>query len=84
MKRQGNLWQRTISFYNLAKSADKAQRGKRFRADVARFHYNVERELWQLHDQLAAKTYHHLSARQASLKVLLIQLGRHETGRTGR
>jgi len=46
-----------VAFYNLLKAADKAQRGKRFRADVARFHYNLERELWQLHGELVAKTY---------------------------
>ena len=57
MKRHGNLWQRMISFHNLMRAADKAKRGKRFRPDVARFHYNLERELWKLHEELAAKTY---------------------------
>jgi hypothetical protein len=38
MKRHGNLWPRMISFYNLLRAASKAQRGKRFRPGVARFH----------------------------------------------
>ena len=57
MKRYGNLWHRMISFETLLRSANKAQRGKRFRPGVARFHYNLERELWQMHDELASKTY---------------------------
>jgi hypothetical protein len=57
MKCHGNLWPPMISFYHLLKAAGKAQSGKRFRADVARFHYDLERELWRLHEQLADKTY---------------------------
>jgi hypothetical protein len=56
MKRQGNLWKRLISVPNLMRAAEKARRGKRFRRDVARFHYNLEGELWRLHHELAAKT----------------------------
>ena len=57
MKRHGNLWDRLISFPSLLEAAEKAQRGKRTRPDVIRFHYDLERELWKLHDQLASKTY---------------------------
>lgn len=57
MKRHGNLWQRMISFPNLLRAAEKAQRRKRLRADVARFHFNLEHELWLLHEQLASQSY---------------------------
>ena len=57
MKRHGNLWQRMVSFPNLLRAADKAQRGKRFRPGVAHFHFNLERELWQLHSELVEQSY---------------------------
>jgi retron-type reverse transcriptase len=57
MKRHGNLWPRLISFANLLRAARKAERGKRFRPDVAAFHFNLERELWTLHQELAGHTY---------------------------
>src|SRR5438874_6933807 len=57
MKRFGNLWQRVIAFENLLRAAQKACKGKRFSPPVARFHFNLEHELWSLHEQLAAKTY---------------------------
>jgi hypothetical protein len=37
MKRIGNLWPQMISFESLLKAANKAQKGKRFRPDVAAF-----------------------------------------------
>jgi retron-type reverse transcriptase len=57
MKRHGNLWPQLIAFENLLQAAEKARRSKRFRPDVAAFHFNLERELWQLQEELAAKTY---------------------------
>ena len=57
MKRHGNLWEHMISFESLLEAATKAQRGKRFRPAVARFHFNLERELLVLQEELAAKTY---------------------------
>jgi retron-type reverse transcriptase len=57
MKRYGNLWPQLISFENLLHAAAKASRGKRFRPDVAAFHFNLERELWRLHEELSTKTY---------------------------
>jgi hypothetical protein len=57
MKRAGHLWDRLISFENLLRAAAAACKGKRFRPDVARFHFGLERELWQLHAELAAKSY---------------------------
>jgi retron-type reverse transcriptase len=57
MKRHGHLWEGLISFENLLEAARKAQRGKRGRPNVEAFHFNLEAELWRLHDELAAHTY---------------------------
>jgi hypothetical protein len=57
MKRVGYLWDRLISFENLLRSAEAACKGQRFRPDVARFHFGLERGLWRLHAELAAKSY---------------------------
>jgi retron-type reverse transcriptase len=57
MKRAGNLWPQLISFSNLLYAARKAERGKRFRDCVLRFHLDLERELWRLHGELANHTY---------------------------
>jgi hypothetical protein len=50
MKRYGKLWQDVISFEALLRAAERACKGKRFRANVAAFHFNLERELWALHE----------------------------------
>jgi len=57
MKRHGNLWEQLVSFENLLRAADKARKGKRFRPAVAAFHFDQERALWQLHEELMSKTY---------------------------
>lgn len=57
MKRIGYLWPQVISFYSLARAADRARRRKRSREDVQRFDFDLERNLWQLHEELATKTY---------------------------
>jgi retron-type reverse transcriptase len=57
MKRYGNLWRQVISFPALLRAAEQASKGKRFRPDVADFHFNLERELWTLHEELSTKTY---------------------------
>jgi retron-type reverse transcriptase len=57
MKRHGHLWEDVISFANLLRAATKARRGKRFRPSVAAFHFDLEHVLWQLHEELAARTY---------------------------
>jgi retron-type reverse transcriptase len=57
MKRHGHLWPGLIAFPNLLRAARQAQRGKRFRPCVARFHFDLERELWALHGELAGHTY---------------------------
>ena len=57
MKRHGNLWPDVVSFEALLRAADGARRGKRFRPAVAAFHFDQERALWKLHDELSTKTY---------------------------
>jgi len=57
MKRYGYLWADLISFEALLRAADTARRGKRFRRAVAAFHFDQERALWKLHEELSAKTY---------------------------
>jgi retron-type reverse transcriptase len=57
MKRVGHLWECLISFESLLRAAEKARRGKRFRPCVAAFHYDLEHQLWALHEELAAKSY---------------------------
>ena len=44
-------------FPNLVRAAEKAGRGKRSLAGVARFHYDLERQLCRLQDELRAHTY---------------------------
>ena len=57
MKRYGNLWPEIIDFENLLIAARKAQKGKRFRADVLEFNHALEQELFTLQDELQAQTY---------------------------
>lgn len=57
MKRHGHLWQQVVSFEALLRAAENARRGKRFRPAVAAFHFDLERELWQLHAELSTRTY---------------------------
>ncbi len=57
MKRHGNLWPLVTGFPNLLAAAEKAKRGKMKRENVARFHLDLERNLWELHDELCSKTY---------------------------
>jgi retron-type reverse transcriptase len=57
MKRHGQLWDRLTSFPHLLRSAQRAARGKRGRADVARFLLNLEGELCRLQDELRGGGY---------------------------
>jgi RNA-directed DNA polymerase len=57
MKRHGNLWDNVIRFEALLRAAEKACKGKRFRPAVAAFHFDQERALWKLHEELSTKTY---------------------------
>ena len=57
MKRHGRLWEQVISFEALLHAAEQARKRKRFRPAVAAFHFDQERALWKLHEELATKTY---------------------------
>ncbi len=57
MRRHGNLWEQVTGFEGLLRAAQKACKGKRFRPQVARFHFDLEHELWALHEELCTKTY---------------------------
>ena len=52
-----NLFPRITSFSNLLAAARKAQKGKRYRADVLAFNANLELELFQLQHELEHRTY---------------------------
>ena len=53
MKRYARLWEQVIGFEALLHAAEEARRGKRFRPAVAAFHFDQERALWELHEELA-------------------------------
>jgi retron-type reverse transcriptase len=57
MKRYGALYDKICSFENLLRASYRARQGKRFRPDVAAFHFNLERNLFELQDQLRTKSY---------------------------
>ncbi len=57
MKRVGNLWPRLTSWESLLESARLAARGKRKRADVARFLHELEPNLCRLQGSLLDGTY---------------------------
>lgn len=57
MKRHGNLWPQIIEFENLLLATRKAQKGKRWKANVLQFNYHLETELLALQAALTAKTY---------------------------
>ncbi len=57
MKRHGNLWPQVTDFGNLLAAARQAQRGKRTRANVLEFNYNIESQLPGLQIELLSQTY---------------------------
>ena len=57
MKTYNRLFQKICSFQNLFDASQKAQRGKRFQHEVARFNFHLERELYQLQTELQTQTY---------------------------
>ena len=52
-----NLWNKLVSFENLLLSARKAQKGKRFKYNTAKFILNLEKELFKMQRELIDKTY---------------------------
>ena len=57
MKTHKNLWPSVTDFQNLLLAAQKAQKGKRFQANVGRFNIELERNLLVLKAELETKTY---------------------------
>jgi retron-type reverse transcriptase len=57
VKRHGQLWDKLTSFANLVRAADAARKGKRHRPNVARFDFDLEKELCRLQDELRSHTY---------------------------
>lgn len=57
MRRHGGLWQRIVAWENLLLAARKARRGKRDRAAVQRFEFDLEGHLLRLRDELEAGAY---------------------------
>lgn len=57
MKRYGNLYPQIIEFKNILVAAKKAQKGKRYRANVLAFNYDLESEIIRLQQELITKTY---------------------------
>ena len=57
MKTYNRLFEQICSFENLLNASRKAQRGKRFQDEVARFNFHLERELYRLQEELQTQTY---------------------------
>jgi len=57
MKRKGNLFPRIIEFENLRLAAKKALRGKKGNPSVARFYFDLEKELLGIQEELKNRTY---------------------------
>jgi retron-type reverse transcriptase len=51
------LWEKLTSFGNLYVAAKEAQRGKRFKPAVGRFHYDLAGSLIELRDELLSERY---------------------------
>ncbi|MFH0796271.1 MAG: reverse transcriptase/maturase family protein [Candidatus Omnitrophota bacterium] len=52
-----NLYDRLCSFENLLLAGKKAQKGKKFKENTARFNFYLEPELLRLQDELLSQTY---------------------------
>jgi retron-type reverse transcriptase len=57
VKRHGQLWEKETSFANLVRAADAVRKGKRHRPNVARFDFDLGKELCRLQDELRCHTY---------------------------
>lgn len=57
MKTHKNLYSKIVDFGNLLSAARKAQKGKRFRDNVACFNHTMENELIKLQKELLTKAY---------------------------
>ena len=75
MRRHNHLYERIISFQNLLCAAQLAQKNKRFKYSTAKFNFSLENELWDLHHQLATKsyepgTYHHFQIFEPKKRII--------------
>ena len=52
--KNGSCW---VTGSSATCAAEQACKGKRFRPNVADIHFNLEHELWTLHEELSTKTY---------------------------
>jgi RNA-directed DNA polymerase len=59
VKAYKNLYSTVTSFENLYQAFKKAARGKRGQANVAAFEFDLEKNLFQLQEELQARTYRH-------------------------
>jgi len=57
MKRYGNLFEEVVSFDNLVVAAKRAFRGKKDKARVAQFYFDMENELLRIREELRNRTY---------------------------
>lgn len=57
MKRYSDLYPRIVCFSNLYTAAQRAFRGKLGKTETARFHFNLEKELFRLEAELKAEKY---------------------------
>lgn len=57
MKRYGYLFDRVVSFENLLKASKDAFKGKKHKQKVARFYFDMEKEILKLQEELKDKTY---------------------------
>ena len=57
MKTAKNLFEKIIAFDNLLLASRKAQKGKKYKPNVAHFNVNLEKELLALERELQAETY---------------------------
>ena len=57
MKTHNRLFEQICSFENLLNASRKAQCGKRFQDEVARFNFHRERELYRLQEELQTQCY---------------------------
>lgn len=57
MKRVGNLFPQICDYANLLQAAYRSRLGKRYRPDVAAFHFRLEDNLLELAEELRTKTY---------------------------
>jgi len=75
MKTFKNLFPQICSFENLLLAAKKAQRGKRFKKNVARFNIDLEKELVRLRRELLDHSYrpgkyHHFTVYEAKKRLI--------------